>query len=537
MKVQPVFIALLFVLLFSACSERAELSTDNSGPKGEMAPVELHLPGGDWGVPTPFTFYPRGPGYIHLSLVYDTLIWKDEKGLIPWLAESWEPSGDGTSWTFHLRSGVRWQDGRPLTARDVRFTFDYLKRFPVEWFTLETIREVEVLDDTSARFHLESAYAPFLSHVAGSVPILPEHLWRSVPDPRATLGLEQVMGSGPYRLVRYDKAQGAYGYEANSDFFLGPPRVQSLHFVPAPDPVAALDRGDVHAAPVPASLLPRFRNDPRFHLLSGPAFWVLTVRLNRDRFPFSENPVRRAFAHLIDRNALIEQAVPGGREGARPGNPGYLPPESRWLDPANQGLYSYDPGRAKALLQSVSIEDRNGDGTCEGPDGEPLRFSLITTSTHAREAEALRLMLHRAGLHTQIRVLDTKTLDALVREGSFDLAVSGRGGLGGDPATIVGFGAAYDGASWPDTPRNPEYLRLARRLLSATDPGERMELCKTMQYLYARELPSLALYYQISHFAYRPQPVHGWFHTAEGGIGIGIPLPYNKLAFLGERKD
>ena len=536
MKLLKTSIALLLILLLCACNDKGERSTDPSAPSSEKRSVELHLPGGDWGLPTPFTFYPRGPGYIHLSLVYDTLIWKDEKGSIPWLAESWESSEDGTSWTFHLRSGVHWQDGRPLTARDVRFTFEYLERFPVEWFALEAIRDVEVLNDTTVLFHLKSPYAPFPSHVAGSVPILPEHLWREVADPRAAIGMEKVVGSGPYRLVRYDKAQGAYGYEANPDFFLGPPRVERIHFVPAADPVAALDRGDVDAAPIPASLLPRFRNDRRFHLLSGPAFWVLTLQFNRDRFPFSEEPARHALAHAIDRKGLIEQSVPGGLEGARPGNPGYLPPESRWLDSANQDLYPYDPERAGALLQSLSIEDRDSDGICEGPDGAPLRFGLLTTSAYAREAEALRLMLDKAGLHTEIRVLDTKTLDAMVREGNFDLAVSGRGGLGGDPATIMGFGAAYDSSPWPGTPKSPEFQRAAVRLLSTVDPSERMELCKTMQHLYARELPSLPLYYQISHVAYRPESLQGWFHTAEGGIGIGIPSPHNKLVFIGEKR-
>jgi peptide/nickel transport system substrate-binding protein len=165
-----------------------------------------------------------------------------------------------------------------------------------------------------------------------------------------------------------------------------------------------------------------------------------------------------------------------------------------------------------------------------------MRFGLITTASYQREAEALRLMLNEAGFHTELRILDTKTLDALVREGSFDLAVSGRGGLGGDPATIMGFGAAHDGSPWPGTPKTPEYLAAARKLLSVTEPSERMELCGTMQRLYARELPALPLYYQVSHIAYRPRAFKCWLHTADGGVGIGIPLPHNKLVFIREGK-
>ncbi|MDY0042041.1 MAG: hypothetical protein RBS57_17150, partial [Desulforhabdus sp.] len=85
-----VILTILLGCSLSACNKVEESSSAAEVRTAQIQSKELHLPGGDWGLPTPFTFYPRGPGYIHLSFIYDTLVWKDEKGIIPWLAASWE---------------------------------------------------------------------------------------------------------------------------------------------------------------------------------------------------------------------------------------------------------------------------------------------------------------------------------------------------------------------------------------------------------------------------------------------------------------
>lgn len=522
----------LFIFFLSGCTD-----TDHNNPTGdvrsaESTPKEVRLPGGDWGLPTPFAFYPRGPGYVHLSLVFDTLTWKDEKGIVPWLADRWECSEDGLTWTFHLRPSVRWQDGVSLTARDVRFTFDYLRSHPMEWFPLAKVRSVETPDDSTVRFHLEAPYAPFLGHLAGSVPIIPEHVWRDVPDPRAAAVPERVVGSGPYRLTQYDKAQGAYEYEANPEFFMGAPRVSKLRFVPAPDPVAALESGAVDQASIPATLLARFRAQTRFQLKSGPAYWVLALQMNRKRSPFSQPAVRQALAHAIDRKALVERAVPGGLEGAHPGSPGFLPPDSRWFDPSCQERYPHDPARSRALLESAGIADRNGDQVGEASDGTSMTFTLVTTSPYLREAELLQSWLREIGFLIEIKALDVKTLDAMVREERYDLALGGHGGLGGDPSVIMGFGTVNEGGWSGQTPSSLEYREAAQRLLAATDDSERRSLCQAMQRMYADELPTLPLYYPVATIAYRPEVLQGWFYTAEGGIGIGVPIAHNKLVFM-----
>ncbi|MDY0042005.1 MAG: ABC transporter substrate-binding protein, partial [Desulforhabdus sp.] len=411
-------------------------------------------------------------------------------------------------------------------------TFSYLKQHPVEWFDLEGISAVEATDNHTVTFYLKKPYAPFLNQVAGNVPIIPRHVWQNVADPRGTSNVEYMVGTGPYRLIRYDKAQGAYAYQANTNFFLGAPQIEKIFFVPVGDTVAALERGVIDEGNIPASLLHRFKDRRDFLIASGPSYWVLTLRFNCDQQPFSEKAVRQAIACAIDRKALIEQAVPGGLEGAKPGSPGFLPPDSSWHDSTVQHLYPHDLTRARLLLQSMGVEDRNGDRICETADGSLMQFTLITTPQYLREAEALQLMLRRIGFALQPKAMDVRSLDALVREGRFDLALAGHGGLGADPSAIMGFGGMTKRGQSFGVPVDFTYLELSEQLLTSSDRSQRMELCRTMQHIYADQLPTLPLYYPIWFSAHRAETLQGWFYTAEGGIGIGIPLPYNKLLFI-----
>lgn len=528
-----VTLALLLALLLSGCGGTA---TSTGGPASDSQGIsiaELKLPAEDWGLPTPFTFYPRGPGYVHLSFVYDTLVWKNEREVIPWLAREWQVSPDQLTWTFKLRPGVKWQDGQPLTARDVVFTFDYLGKNNFEWARFDMIERVDAPDDQTVVFILKKPFVPFMQQIAGNVPIIPQHIWQNIQDPRKEAHPGLCVGSGPFKLVAYDKSQGTYEYAANKDFFLGEPRVKKLLFVPASDKVAALEKGDIHAGDIPASLLAKFEQNQRFKVLSGPAFWVLKLQFNLEKEPFNQPVVRQAIAYAINRPELIEKAVPGGLKGAKPGNPGFLPPESDWFDKQYYDLYPYDINKASGLLQQAGITDRDYDGIAEDKTGRKMQFTLLAPQQYSREAENIKLMLKEVGLILDLKLVNIKAIDNLVKSKQFDLAINGHGGLGGDPSMIMGFGVARGGIRTPGTPESPEYLQVAQKLLVTPDENQRRALASQMQKMYAAELPCLPLYYPVWYFAYNPQAFDGWFYTCKGGIGIGIPMLYNKLAFVG----
>ena len=123
-KLSIIGIFVLCLLFLVACNKEEEVA------KPEEKEVVLRLEGGDFGYPNPFRHQNRGPGFFKMELIYDSLLEKDENGLIPWLAKEWEVSEDGKTFTFTLVDGAKWHDGKDLTAEDVAFTVEYFKKHP-----------------------------------------------------------------------------------------------------------------------------------------------------------------------------------------------------------------------------------------------------------------------------------------------------------------------------------------------------------------------------------------------------------------------
>ncbi len=94
---------------------------------------------GDWGSPNAYRHYPRGPGYIRMSWVFDTLVWKDREGYMPALADSWSYDPAKMAFTFNLNPKAKWHDGQPVTAQDVAFTIEYFKKYPYSWISVDDI--------------------------------------------------------------------------------------------------------------------------------------------------------------------------------------------------------------------------------------------------------------------------------------------------------------------------------------------------------------------------------------------------------------
>ena len=203
----------LLVLALALAAPLLLLSACGGGSKEEVTYVIADA-GGDWGYPSPYAHYSRGPGYIRMSFIFDTLVWKDEGGVIPALAESWEYSKVDNAYTFNLRDDVSWHDGNGFSADDVVFTFEYTKQHPFRWVDSRIVRAAEALDEYTVKLYLEEPYAPFLNDVAGTQPILPKHIWEGVEEPELFAGTDAVVGTGPFVLEDYSREQGSYLYTA-----------------------------------------------------------------------------------------------------------------------------------------------------------------------------------------------------------------------------------------------------------------------------------------------------------------------------------
>ncbi|MDT8902147.1 ABC transporter substrate-binding protein [Anaeroselena agilis] len=519
------FVAAIGLLLYHLSS--------SPGLGGGRQAATLKIASEDYGFPSPYTFYPRGPGYLRMSLLFDTLVWKDAQGVIPWLCERYEVSPDGREWSFFLRAGVKWQDGRPLTAADVKFTFDYIRSHPHAWFSRETgvIKSVEAVSPRQVKFTLKSAYAPFLTNIAGTVPVLPQHIWRDVADPMKFTADAAAVGSGPFKLAKYDKATSLYIYEANPGYFRGRVKIDRLIFSRPGQPLLAFKNGEVDAFNPDVDQVAVLKNAKDVKIIEGSGFWVCRLMFNLSQAPFDRPEFRRAVAHALNLPELVARAT---HNGAIPGNPGYVPPElGEWYNP-RVAAYPFDPRRAGDLLAGLGYSVIGPDGIRSTPGGERLSFDLLTLP-QGHEGEIVKSMLAAAGIEVRVTALEKATHDQLIDSGQYQLAVNGHGGLGGDPVFLMQLTRPLTTAGTNTTLyANPEYLRLARLQTKLTDRGARRAAVFAMQEMLADDLPTIPLYYRKMYFAYRPGKLDGWFYTP-GGIALGIPTELNKLVFIESR--
>ena len=480
---------------------------------------------GDWGYPSPYGHYSRGPGYVRMSLIFDTLIWKDENGFVPALAESWEYLADEKAYVFHLREGITWNDNEPFSAQDVAFTVDYIKDHPYQWVDSSTIESAEVIDDRTVKIILAREYAPFLDQVAGTLPILPKHIYEQVSDPASFTDAEALTGTGPYKLKSYDKAQGSYLYEANENYYQGAPRVKQIRFIKVSPEMAAasLEKGEVDAAAVPGEMVSSLE-DKGFTVIKGSHDWVAKIMVNHNKEPFSNVKFRQALYYAIDREDLVQTGLRG--YGLR-GCAGLYASDNKWYNP-DQVQYSYQPATAGQLLEAMGYA-KDEKGQYYAIEGYPDGIELLVTADTERQGELIKKHLDNAGIKINLRSVDSKTLDSLVKEWKFDLALSGHGGLGGDPAILNKVVTDMNSFNSARYDKNPKLNEVLKNQLAEMDPAKRADLVDQAQVLIAEDLPALPLYYTDSYWASNDLVS---FYFTYGGVGSGVPIALNKMAFL-----
>ncbi|RJS73408.1 ABC transporter substrate-binding protein [Methanophagales archaeon] len=518
-------VAAVSILVVSLLTGFSVASAGSETAKAEEVIYTIADSTGDWGYPSPHAHYPRGPGYVRMSFIFDTLVWKDTQGFVPALATDWKYLEDENAYLFHLRKDVTWHDGEKFTAEDVSFTFNYTKEHPSWWVDLKSVKQVEVLDEYTVKIYLKEPYAPFLNDDAGTLAILPKHIWQDVKNPSEFVNERALIGTGPFKLVDYSKAHGTYLYEANEEYYLGKPAIDRLKFVKVSEEMAprALMRGEVNATNIPPETVEEV-NGKGFTVINQSGNWNAKLMINHEKEPMASKEFRHALAYAINRTELVEIAQRGH---AIRGSPGLLSPNTPYYNP-NIVKYEYNPQRAKDILESQGYQLKE-DGYY-WKEGETLELELITAPRFGfeRVAEIIARQLGEAGIKVSVRSLEWKTLDSRVISQQFDLAVSGHGGIGGDPSILnkvilgkFGYSANYT--------KNESLNQLLEAHLREMDAEKRKEIVREIQKIYAEELPALTLYY----------PKWYWGHDGSvdiyytmGGIARGIPIPLNKLAFM-----
>ncbi|WP_428928815.1 ABC transporter substrate-binding protein [Marinibacterium sp. SX1] len=384
--------------------------------------------------------------------------------VVPGLAESWDISDDGLTYTFHLRDGVTFHDGTTMDSADVKFSLDRARADDsqnAQKALFAGIASVETPDPLTAVVTLSEPNGSLLFNLAwgDAVIVAPETIETITTNP---------VGTGPYTFA--DWVQGdRIDLARNPDYWGDQPAMATATFKFISDPTAAFaammaEDVDVFTGfPAPENL-PQFEADPRFQVLVGSTEGETILSTNNALPPLDNPLVRQAIAHAIDRQAIIDGAMYGY---GTPIGTHFAPHNPAYVDLT--GLSSYDPETAKALLAEAGL-----------PDGFTTTLKLPPPSYARRGGEIVAAQLRAVGIETEISNLEwAQWLEQVFKGKDFGLTI-----VSHTEPMDIGIYARPDYYFQYD---NPELQALMAELDATTDPDARAEMLGQAQTIIAED--------------------------------------------------
>ncbi|MEC9488121.1 MAG: ABC transporter substrate-binding protein [Halanaerobium sp.] len=337
--------------------------------------------------------------------IFDGLVRFDyySNDIVPCLATSWDTSEDGTVWTFYLRKGVKFHNGREVTAHDVKYSFDRLfdpeTASPGTWAfdmiagaqdsldgVTDELTGVKVIDDYTVQFTLSYPFGLFLKHL--TLPyalVVPQEVVAEYGDRFS----EHAVGTGPWKLTKWE-----HNYElildANEDYFDGRPYLDRIVYRVIPEPMtsfAEFEAGNLDFSSIPDAEWDRVMSDPEYepyiHEMTELSTYYLALNCGIE--PLDDPKVRRAVSMAIDRQTIIDTL----RRGTDTLATGPLPPGIEGY--VKRDPIPYDPEGAKALLAEAGY-----------PDGFDIEIWSTTSSVTVRMVGAIQAYLKQVGINAEI---------------------------------------------------------------------------------------------------------------------------------------
>lgn len=376
------------------------------------------------------------------ALIFDSLVRRDEHyDLQPALAERWE-TPDPLTWIFHLRTGVHFHDGRPLTSRDVKWTIDSLLNGTVVSARAAAYRFVDHIDapdDATVIFHMKEPFATLLWNLSdGSVGVVPYGSGKELQ--------QKPIGSGPFKFVRAVQDSEVV-LERNDSYWGEQARIPRVRFAVVPDTTTRaleLRKGSADLAinAMNADMVEELRHDPALQVEVTPGSIYAYLAFNLRDPILKDVRVRQALAYALDRKTFLRYLWHDMAEPAE----SVLPPQ-HWAYSDAGPHYAYDPARARRLLDEAGYPAKNG-----------LRFHLtMKTSTEESTrllAAVLQQQFREVGVALDIRSFEFGTFYSDVTRGAFQLYSLRWIGGNEDPDI---FEHAFHSASFPPKRANRGY--------------------------------------------------------------------------------
>lgn len=486
---------------------------------------------------TPYTYQTGDPGYNVLTLMYDTLLWHDkDNNVIPWLAKDYKVSPDGLTVDITLRDNVKWSDGQPFTADDVKFTYDYILEFNHGRFTPEisgVLASTVITAPNKVSFKLKAPFAPFPTAPLADVTIMPKHIWQNIREPYPSVKGEQglAVGTGPYKMVEYTPDK-QYRLVANPDYFMGKVAVGEidLHIIPdSTAQVLALRSGEVDAmaANLSPELVKELASVSGLKVLTGAGYTSSALTFNVARPPFDDVRLRQAIANAIDADGLVSQVLQGVGVA---GSPGYVHPDNPFY---KKGLrHEFDLAKANATLDQIGYRSKDGDGIRKSDAGKRLDFEILAASTspiEVRTAEVIGTMLAKAGIKTSVTALTgaakaTRTggFGGQTPDRDFDMQMTGLTAPAQDDPDRLRTALETWSAAAPNLNSgkwsNPQFDALLLAESRELDAAKRGALIGQMQDIIATDRPNVVLYYRNGGYGVRTAAYANWVYVRGKGV-------------------
>ena len=427
--------------------------------------------------------------------VYDGLVrFKDGTLEVePALAESWDVSEDGKTYTFKLRQGVKFHDGSDFNADAVKFNFDRMLKedhpfystgpFPLS-FNFASVEAVNVVDPQTVEFKLSEAFAPFLSNLAYPTGLIVSPA--AVEQHGADYG-RNPSGTGAFKFVEWQSSQRVV-IESNPDYWDGAASLEAVVFRPITDAntrVAEMMAGGIDVmVEVPPDNLATFKQDAGFAVAeqAGPHVWFGI--LNTRSGPFADKRVRQAANYAVNKETLVNDVLQGTATVAA----GPIPPAFNWVE-SPVDAYAYDPEKAKALLAEAGVE--NPQLTFYVTEGGSGMLDPITMGA------AIQADLQAVGFSVKIETYEWNTFLGRVNEGLEGKAdMAEMAWMTNDPDTLPYL--ALRSEAMPDKGgfnsgyySNPEVDELLEKARTSTDQTERGKLYGQVQQIVHDDAPWL----------------------------------------------
>ena len=472
----------------------------------------------------------------HLN--YDTLVGTDPKGMTPRpeLATSWTLSPDQLTWTFHLRKGVKWQDGQPFTSADVVFTMNYLKQMgPTQWSSAtDDISSVKATDDYTVEVVCAHPKANMLRFWP---PILPEHIWSKIPAKKVATTYQPklpLVGTGPFQLVAAEKGK-FYRLVKNPNYWQkGKPTLDEILWVPYTNAdtmamdlrTGALD----YAVGIPPGDFTSLKNESSITTNAGFYRAYDMIGFNCSTSKYSKgNPVlldpkfREALSWAIDRQKLVAITCDGH---GKPGNSVISPDVEAyyWTPPADQAI-GYDLQKAGDMLTAAGYPLKNGVRVDKS--GKPITLTLMAPTAYPRNVSQAKFVtgwFDQLGLKVTFKAVDEGYLSAA----NFNFTAAGEPapefdmylwywGETIDPNFILNVNTTSQIGSWNSTYwSDPAYDKLYTEQSRQVDPGKRKALTDQASSLLYTSSPQIVLDYPQELEAYNTAKWTGWVQVPEG---------------------